>query len=103
MSIQYDPWSGDSSYTIHLFSGVLATNEQSDLRRFYSDKIQLVELLTKRVGNYQWMSLVMQFNDGVVSASINNSSKSKWTQLCNGRDMVTRHLVRGYKEQIYYA
>ena len=46
------------------------------------------------------MTLIMQFNDVVVSSSLN---ENKWQEWCVASDMVKRHLVRGYQEQVYYA
>ena len=47
------------------------------------------------------MSLVMQFNDGIAVASLNDPTG--WETVCNGKEMVYRHMVRGFKEQVYYA
>ena len=43
----------------------------------------------------------MQFNDIICTASLNE--KRSWEEVCKAKDMVKRHLVRGYCEQVYYA
>ena len=47
------------------------------------------------------MTLIMQFNDVIASASLNKASD--WTEWCEPNAMVRRHLVRGYNDQIYYG
>ena len=74
---------------------------QRTRRRFGADKVQNVQLLTAKQGQYQQFSLIMQFNDIIVSASL--SAKDHWVEWCQPTSMVRRHLVRGYNDQIYYA
>ena len=47
------------------------------------------------------MIAIMQYSDCIVSASLND--RSGWKELCSPSDMVRRHLVRGYKDQVYFA
>ena len=47
------------------------------------------------------MMLVMQYNDVIVSASLNN--KNHWQEWNTRTAMVRRHLIRGYNDQIYFA
>ena len=42
----------------------------------------------------------MQFNDIIVSASLNSSS---WKEWCEPTAMVKRHLIRGYQDQVYFS
>ena len=43
----------------------------------------------------------MQYNDGILAATLNG--KNGWEEICSGSTMVRRHLVRGYKDRIYFA
>ena len=46
------------------------------------------------------MTLIMQFNDTIVSSSLNGSD---WTEWCEPTAMVRRHPVRGYQDQVYFV
>lgn len=124
MSFKSNPWleyheqafvSEDSDIykqTVFLFSGKIAftpteeadsiteTVKQQYNRRFNSDKIQAVQLLSQKIGNYEQLMLIMQFNDCVVQASLNVPS---FKFLCQPQDMIRRHLVRGYEEKVFYV
>ena len=43
----------------------------------------------------------MQLNDGIFAVSLNHIDG--WEEICNGQNMVRRHLVRGYKDHIFIA
>jgi len=60
-----------------------------------------VQLLTKKYGSLTQFTLVMQFNDIICTANLNE--KKSWVEECRAKDMVKRHVVRGYCEQVYYA
>ena len=63
--------------------------------------MQNVQLVTKKIGSYEQYTLIMQFNDIICSASLNE--KKDWQEWCEPTSMVKRHLVRGYNEQVYFA
>ena len=46
------------------------------------------------------MTLIMQYNDMISSASLCNKEVHDY---CDPTAMVRRHLVRGYNDQIYYG
>ena len=71
-------------------------------RRMNSDKIQNVQLITSKNSNYDQYMLIIQFNDTILSASLNkNHYKIKF--LTEPQAMIRRHLVRGYNEKVYFA
>merc|ERR1712060_521537 len=72
-------------------------------RRFDADKMQSVQLLTKKIGSQKHFTLVMQFNDIIASSPLNETKEIKWEQWCEKDIMVRRHLVRGHNEQLYFV
>ena len=69
-------------------------------RRFNSDKIQTVQLITKTLDKYEQYVLLIQYNDCLVQTSLN---KNIFKIICEPEAMIRRHLVRGYNEKIFYA
>ena len=52
------------------------------------------------MGTYEQYMLIIQYNDTIVQASLN---RNFFKMVCKPREMVRRHLVRGYNEVIYFA
>ena len=69
-------------------------------RRFNNDKIQTVQLITKRLSSYDQYMLIIQYNDCIVQASLN---KQIFKIISQPQAMLRRHLVRGYNEKIFFA
>ena len=93
ISFRYDPWAADeqteatgnleldvaqkkqkSDGTVLLFSGILAKPENLDetkrqlyARRFSSDKVRSVQLLSKSIDNVQHFVFVMQYNCSIIA------------------------------------
>ena len=44
---------------------------------------------------------IVQYKDAMITNSLND--KAVWTMITDKEDMVRRHTVRGYKDQVYYA
>ena len=75
-------------------------NRKMYSRRFNSDKIQSVQLLTKTLGSFDQFMFIVQFNDCIVQASL---EKTQFKIICEPEAMVRRHLVRGYNEKVFFA
>lgn len=100
--------------SLYLFSGVVKfeleehkDNTEANLearrqssRRFNNDKIQNVQLITKTLGSCDHYMFIIQFDDCIVKASINEDI---FKIVCKPEDMIRRHLIRGYNEKIFYA
>lgn len=78
----------------------LCNNTNKYNRRFSSDKIQSVQLMTNSLGSVEQYMLIIQFNDCIVEASLNNRT---FKVICEPEAMIRRHLVRGYNEKIFFA
>lgn len=78
----------------------LCSNTNKYNRRFSSDKIQSVQLMTNSLGSVEQYMLIIQFNDCIVEASLNNRT---FKVICEPEAMIRRHLVRGYNEKIFFA
>ena len=94
--------------TVYLFSGSLKFEPKSSKyesktkfsRRFDSDKIQNVQLITKKLGSCNYYALIVQFNDCIAQASLNLHT---FEIICEPEDMVRRHMIRGYNDKIFFA
>ena len=96
--------------SVYLFSGTVKfeldehkNNDEARLksrRRFNNDKIQNVQLITKTLGSCDHYMFIIQFDDCIVKASINEDI---FKIVCKPEDMIRRHLIRGYNEKIFYA
>ena len=94
--------------TVYLFSGSLKFEPKSSKyesktkfsRRFDSDKIQNVQLITKKLGSCNYYALIVQFNDCIAQASLNLNT---FEIICEPEDMVRRHMIRGYNDKIFFA
>ena len=75
-------------------------NRKKYSRRFNSDKIQCVQLITKTLGSFDQFMFIVQFNDCIVQASL---EKKQFKIICEPEAMVRRHLVRGYNEKVFFA
>ncbi len=52
------------------------------------------------MGTYEEYMLIIQFNDSIVQASLNSNFFKLVSQ---PKDMIRRHLVRGYNEKVFFA
>lgn len=56
--------------------------------------------MTNSLGSVEQYMLIIQFNDCIVEASLNNRT---FKVICEPEAMIRRHLVRGYNEKIFFA
>ena len=75
--------------------------DKENSRRYDSDKIQNVQLITEHYGNLTQFMFVIQYNDCVVTASLND--KKNFVEQCGPQAMLRRHLIRGYSDRVFYA
>ena len=59
-----------------------------------------MQLITQKLGSKQQYMFIVQFNDCIVQASLNEPI---FKVICEPEAMIRRHLVRGYSEKIFYA
>ena len=52
------------------------------------------------MGDYQQFIVIIQFNDSIAYVSLNSH---KMQIISNSKEMVRRHMVRGYDEKIFYC
>ena len=52
------------------------------------------------MGDYEQYMVILQFNDSIASVSLNTS---KMAIVSKPKDMVRRHMVRGYDEKIFFC
>ena len=52
------------------------------------------------MGDYQQYMVIIQFNDSMAYVSLNSS---KMQVISKSKEMVRRHMVRGYDEKIFYC
>lgn len=44
---------------------------------------------------------IIQYNDSIVEASLNN--KKHFEEIVDSKNMIRRHLIRGYNERVFLA
>ena len=70
-------------------------------RRFSSDKIKSVQLISKYIGSKLYLAFVIQYNCTLLALSLNDPTYVR--VFCDSKQMVRRFLTRGYNDHIYYA
>jgi hypothetical protein len=75
--------------------------DKEKMRRYDSDKIQNVQLITHQYGNRADFMFIIQYNDSIVEASLNN--KKHFEEIVDSKNMIRRHLIRGYNERVFLA
>ena len=57
-------------------------------------------MITKQLGSYDEYMLIIQFNDCIVQASLNDNF---FKLICQSDSMLTLHMLLGYNEKVYFA
>jgi len=75
--------------------------DKEKMRKYDSYKIQNVQLITRQYGNRADFMFIIQYNDCIVEASLNN--KKHFVEIVDSKSMIRRHLIRGYNERVFLA